>query len=201
MDDKLWRSLVRGYQASTIGGELAPDAQRQWLDAWFQVIRRLPAAKGCDAELVVTKAIDAEGDDIRGSYDPGRKRITVYVDPSPYENLATLVHETAHAAQYHRHHRHHGYSWRRTFVRLAKQLTEVDISPLATAILKDIRAGRYGNLEASRERALDLACIWVFSRALPTVHFRPRGIGGRITAQVGDVRHVVDIDPEGEISP
>jgi hypothetical protein len=136
-----------------------PQHGEAWIRGWYEVICRLPAAWNCDAELVVHPV--EPGDDVMlGSYDKVRHRLTVAITPNPYEDLATLLHEVAHAAQIQRHARAHGYSWRRAFAALAGEFLGGDVMPLARQVRQ-----QHG---LSRRVALDMAVVRLVTLARPS---------------------------------
>lgn len=152
-----------------------PPGTALWLHVWYSVIRALPAARGCDAELrVQAKPVETTDPGVLriGEFEwiSDRKgRITVAIG-RPHIMLATLVHEVAHFAQNPRHvRRDHGYSWRRTFVRLCYELTGYD--PAADAELFRLydERGRWmrPKLRPTRADALDEAVERTVAEAEP----------------------------------
>lgn len=140
---------------------------------WYAIVRHMPEAWGCDAELRVIEEVQ-ELDDyaLFGSYDPGANVITVAVVGDPYETLATLIHEIAHYAANPRHQRHHGYSWRRCYVELVRAITGVDPLPVA----REYRSHR--PTTTSKQAALDVGAHEALTRSWHRIRIE----NGRVTA-------------------
>lgn len=166
-----------------------------WLFVWYAVVRALPAARGCDADLRVQKApvTTPEPGIVRlGEFEwvtEQKARITVAIE-RPHVMLATLIHEVAHFAQNSRHvRRDHGYSWRRALARLCHDLTGYD--PAADAELFRLydERGRLmrPKLRPTRMEALDEAVERTIAEAQPWL----RRDGDMLEAWIGQNRFTV----------
>lgn len=168
-----------------------------WLHVWYAVVRGLPAARGCHAELRVQPqpVSTPEPGIVRlGEFqwvNDTRARITVSID-RPHVMLATLIHEVAHFAQNSRHvRRDHGYSWRRALARLCHDLTGSD--PAADAAVSRCydergRALR-PKLRPTRMEALDEAVERTIAEAQPWL----RRDGNDLEAWIGAKRFTVPV--------
>lgn len=145
------------------------------------MVRRLPSATGCDADLVVLPSpLDVPGGGVCvGSFHPGQNTIAVALLPNPYETIGTLLHEVAHFAANPRHKRHHGYSWRWQYRGLAEDLLgRGKLLPLAS-----YRRQCHADLGRwfSRQGALDVLVVVALTEARAHVQISPE----QVTAVVG----------------
>lgn len=131
-----------------------------WLGCWYDVIRSLPAAARLSSTLDVYARSLSRSDD--GQYQTDADRISVAMDV-PHEMLTTLLHESAHALSNPRHFRHHGYSWRRAYRQLVRELLGED--PWEDAD----RLRRMVNGVKSRMDGLDLAVLRALIRLRPVL--------------------------------
>ena len=148
-----------------------------WLGCWWDVVRSLPAAARLSSTLRVYERSDACPDD--GQYDTEHDRIAVARDV-PHEMLTTLLHEAAHALSNPRHFRHHGYSWRRVYRQLVRELLGEDPWQDAERLRRSVDGVE------SRMDGLDLAVIRALIRVRPVlVEVSP----SHVVARCGDSIH------------
>lgn len=170
----------RAREVWELGAKAEADEQtlldERKLRAWYEMLRRFPAAYGCDAELVVLPAVVEIGDGVScyGSFHPIKNIISVALLDNPYETLGTLFHEIAHAASNPRHRRHHGYSWRRQYSDLFEQVTGVALLPLATGYRRKAHAEL--GVRPSRMTALDILCVVTLTGLRPYVEVGPERV-------------------------
>lgn len=158
-----------GVPESVAWMELGPAS---WLHAWYDVVADLPAARGCDARLVVVEKILIDGELMFGIFDIEENEITVAISDTPEVMLSTLIHEVAHVASNPRHRRFHGYSWRRTFGQLLAELTGIrHAERLADSWRRSPRQRKYRH---TRMYALDVLAEQVSS--LPSLTLDERHI-------------------------
>lgn len=174
---------------SVHGTPLEGGCGEAWIRGWYEVVRRLEASWGCDAELVVfSEPIDEpSGTTWYGAYHVGKNVLSVAVTPSPWDSLATILHEVAHFAANPRHRRHHGYSWRRCYAEIVKELAGIDILPLASKYRRDCRT--HGTTNVSRTSALDVVVTRLLTEARPKILIRP----GLVSAVIRGKRHRVAV--------
>jgi hypothetical protein len=148
-----------------------------WIRGWYEVIRRLPSAQ-CDAELTIWEwpICNPEIGDITGLYDPFDHVIAIARCPNPYDEIATVLHEVAHAASNQRHSRHHGYSWRRKYIAIAAELFSDDPLPVASVLTSGLRGRR------DRREVLDSAILMLVTAHMPRLTVAP---DGQVEAMVG----------------
>ncbi len=124
---------------------------------YYEVIRRLSGAAGCDAKLVIVPDIDK---DQVGEYNNETNTITVALTPDPYDVIGTILHEVAHYAT-RQWSRPHGYRWRQSFTSLTEEF--VGTSPCSLYRVARKRLWKETGIHQSRQLALDIAVVDLLS--------------------------------------
>ena len=128
---------------------------------YYDIIRALPSAGGCDAKLVLkdSEHLCDRGMALSGEYNPMDNTIILGPDLNPYEVIGTIVHEVAHwSANERRHGRPHGYVWRRIYAKMTEELIGFHPASMAEGIRRAWRMEPGGFYEP-KSTALDAAVV------------------------------------------
>lgn len=169
------------------------------LAIWYETIRQLPTARGCDARLSVFAPDVAERElgadtECDGWYTRSDNEIVIVQRFSDDHTLTTLLHETAHAVvPATRYRRPHGSTFRATYARLIEEFTRIGDAAGAAEVWRAEHGHRWTRTPM-RWEALDMVATFAIQAML-----RNRKPMAQDHRAVGCAELIIIDDPPGTL--